>query len=452
MSTIAAISTPNAVGGISIIRISGENAISIAEKVFLPAATKISEMSGYTCCYGKVFSDGEVIDEGILSVFKAPHSFTGEDIAEISCHGGIFNTKLVLRAVFAAGAVPAEAGEFTKRAFLNGKMSLTQAEAVMDLISSEGEQAHKCAVALHSGALFARIKKSSDALVKVLGELGAWVDYPEEDIPAVEQNTLLCTIGGILADLRQVLATYDCGSILREGIQTVILGRPNVGKSTLMNMLSGYERSIVNEIAGTTRDVVEESVRIGDVVLRLADTAGLRETGDLVEKVGVSLAYKKMESSVLVLAVFDNSQTLQHEDFQLIEKLVGRKTVAIINKSDKETLLDKEFIHENFEQVVEISAKLGYGIDALEQAIEEIFKFNSIDANAGVITNERQKMCVESAIFSLGEAVSALTIGETLDAVTILIDEAANSLLQLTGEKVTENVVTEVFSHFCVGK
>lgn len=453
MSTITAIATPHAVGGISVIRISGENALKIGEKVFRAQSGKgVLDMQGYTCAYGKVFDNDVELDDSILTVFREPKSYTGEDVVEITCHGGIYITNRVMRAVISAGAVPAQAGEFTKRAFLNGKLTLTQAEAVMDLISSQGEQSHKSALAIHEGALFLRIKAISDRLITLLGELGAWVDYPEEDIPAVEVNTLLVTLSEVKHDLTAISATYDTGKILREGIETAIVGRPNVGKSTLMNLLSGYERSIVTEVAGTTRDVVEESVRLGDVVLRLCDTAGIRDTSDIVEGVGVRLAYKKLDRADLILVIFDNSQELKHEDFHLIEKLIGKNTIAIINKSDKESLLDKDFIAENFNNIIELSAKNGDGIDLLKNKIEEIFKTNEIDTTAGIIANERQKNCLDRSISSIFDAISVLAAGETLDAVTVLIDEGASYLLELTGEVTTEAVVDEVFSHFCVGK
>lgn len=453
MSTIAAIATPRAVGGISVIRISGEKAIEIAEKVFFPVSDKkVSEMKGYTCAFGKVKSADRELDEGILTIFRAPKSYTGEDVAEISCHGGIFVTNEVLRAVIAAGAEPAQAGEFTKRAFLNGKLSLTQAEAVADIIAAQGRQLHKCALSLHEGALFKRVKAVSDSLVHLLGELAAWVDYPEEDIPEVDASNMLITLGKAVSELKKILKTYDEGKILREGIDTAIIGKPNVGKSTLMNLLLGYERSIVTEIAGTTRDIVEESARLGDIVLRLSDTAGIRETGDVVENIGVSLSLKKLDSAQLVIAVFDNSKELSHEDFQIIEKTQEKTAVAVINKCDKENMLDKAFIYENFENVVEISAKDEKSLDVLREKIEKIFKTSEIDPSAGVIANERQKRCVQMATSSLEDAVFALESGQTLDAVTVLIDEGVSYLLELTGERVSEAVVNEVFSNFCVGK
>ena len=453
MSTIAAISTPVSPGGISVIRISGEDALLIAEKIFNPITSEnVKTMAGYTCAYGKIVFNGEEIDDVVLTVFRVPRSYTGENVVEISCHGGIYVTNRILRAIISSGAVPAAPGEFTKRAFLNGKMTLTQAEAVMDIISAQGETAHKCSVAMHEGALFKRIKSVSDRMVKILGELAAWVDYPDEDIADVDENSLLVDLSNILSELKKISSTYDSGRILREGIETAIVGRPNVGKSTLMNLLSGYERSIVTEFAGTTRDVVEESVRLGDVVLRLCDTAGIRNTSDTVEEMGVNLAYKRLDRAELVLAVFDYSQELKHEDFLLTEKLSGKNVIAVINKSDKDPLLDLDFINEHYPENVLISAKQGNGIDELRGKILKVFRASEIDSSAGIIANERQKRCIDMGISSLKDAVLALSQSETLDAVTVLVDEAEGFLLELTGEKITEAVVDEVFSHFCVGK
>lgn len=453
MSTIAAISTPRALGGISVIRISGEEALSVADKIFTPvsAKEKPSQMAGYTCAYGKI-SDGEnVIDEAVLTVFRAPRSYTGEDVAEISCHGGIFVTEQVLRLALKNGAVPAEAGEFTKRAFLNGKMNLTQAEAVMDTISAGGRAELRSAAALRDGALFRRIKSVSDSVVTLLGSLAAWVDYPEDDIPAVDESDINGTLSAAIAELSEMLKGYDNGRIIREGIDTAIVGKPNVGKSTLMNLLSGCERSIVTEIAGTTRDIVEESVRLGDIVLRLSDTAGLRDTEDVVENHGVRLARKKLEASQLVLAVFDTGEVLTDEDIALAESCKERLALAVLNKSDLEQKFDFDKISHCFGASVSISAKSG-GIGELEEALEKLLKTEEFSPEAGVLANERQRRCAELAKTSFEQALDALSCGATLDAVTIIIDDGENALLELTGERASEAVVDEVFSHFCVGK
>ena len=303
MSTICAVSTPLAQGGISVIRISGKDALKVAKAVFRPLSCgDVSSMAGYSCAYGQIVDGHKAVDDGVLTVFRAPRSYTGEDVCEISCHGGIYVTKRVLRLCLENGAEPADRGEFTKRAFLNGKMSLTQAEAVMDTISAQGEYALNSANLARSGKLFEQIKALTDKLVDILGELAAWVDYPEEDLPAVEQTALEKSLDGGVRSLDRILENYDRGLIFKNGIDTCIAGKPNVGKSAMMNMLLGFERSIVTDVAGTTRDVVQESVRLGRVILKLSDTAGIHETADKVEKLGVELARKRLDSAMLILA------------------------------------------------------------------------------------------------------------------------------------------------------
>ena len=392
MSTITAIATPNATGGISVIRISGEKAVEIADRVFRSISEKpVAQMKAYTCAYGYVFENGEAVDDVVLTLFKAPRSYTGEDVVEISCHGGIYITRKILRIILDNGAELAKAGEFTKRAFLNGKLSLTQAEAVMDIISATGNNELKYASSLHDGAIFRRIKGICNEIVHILGDLSAWADYPEEDIPEVEPQNLVKSVGKIKSELEATAKTYDYGRILRSGINTAIVGKPNVGKSTLMNCLSGFDRSIVTDIAGTTRDVVEESVKIGELTLRLSDTAGIRETDDAIEKIGVEIAYKRLEEADLIMAVFDGTQALSDDDRKLIESVKDRKSVAIINKTDGEKNIDRDYIFANFKYCVELSAKNSEGIENLEKVLNEMFIKNDIEAEQGVIANERQK-------------------------------------------------------------
>ncbi len=453
MSVIAGISTPNAPGGIAVIRISGDSALEIADKVFkAPNGIKAVDMKGYTCSYGHVFDDGQLIDECILTVFKAPHSYTGEDVAEISCHGGLFVTKKILRIILENGAEPSGAGEFTKRAFLNGKLDLTQADAVMDIISAKGDTELKMAESLRKGTVFNKITSVRELLVKILGDLSAWADYPEEDIPEVEPDVLLSELMEIKVQVESLIKGYDYGRILKNGINTVIVGRPNVGKSTLFNCLSGFERSIVTDIAGTTRDVIEESVKIGELVLRLSDTAGIRETSDVIEEIGVDIAFRKLDEADLIIAVFDGSCPLCEDDFKILEKLQNKRCIAVINKSDREIISDEQIINKYIQNTVMISAKNNDGIENLQSAIENIFEAYEIDFDNGIVSNERQKKCVDTALFHINEAISALESGVMLDAVTVLIDEALQSLLELTGEKASETVVNEVFSRFCVGK
>ena len=453
MSTIAAVSTPNAVGGIAVIRISGEDAIKVAERIFSPyGEKKVADMAGYTCAYGIAHDGDERLDDCILTVFRAPHSYTGEDIAELSCHGGLYITKRVLRAALANGAVNAEAGEFTKRAYLNGKLDLMKAEAVMDIISAKGEREMKMAENLREGAAYKKAKKCSDKLMKILGDLAAWAEYPEEDIPEVRPEILGDELREIRDDLRSLVKNYDSGRILREGVATAIIGRPNVGKSTLFNCLSGCERSIVTEIAGTTRDIIEESVRIGDITLRLSDTAGIHETDDMIEGIGVDMAEKMINSSELVIAVFDGSCPLTEDDFYLINKININNTIAVINKNDVEQVIDTSLLREKIKHIVYLSAKENTGVNELHDCIEEIFKLSEADFGTATAANERQKKCIDKALEGIESAISSLEIGEMLDAVNIILDEAEQSLLQLTGEKVTDAVVDEVFSRFCVGK
>ena len=453
MSTIAAVSTPNAVGGIAVIRISGEDALSVAEKIFSPYGNKtVKEMEGYTCAYGIAHDDGERLDDCILTVFRAPHSYTGEDVVELSCHGGLYVTRKVLRAALKNGAVNAEAGEFTKRAYLNGKLDLTQAEAVMDIISAKGERELKMAESLREGAAFKTARKCSEKLLKILGDLAAWADYPEEDIPEVRPENLTAELIAVRDDLRSLVKNYDSGRILREGVATAIIGRPNVGKSTLFNCLSGCARSIVTEIAGTTRDIIEETVRVGDITLRLSDTAGIHETEDVIEGIGVDMAEKMIATSELVIAVFDGSCPLTEDDLYLINKVNNSKTIAVINKTDVDKVIDVSILKDKIQHIVYLSAKESTGVDELHSHIEEILKLNEADFDTATAANERQKKCIDNALEGIESAISSLQIGEMLDAVNILIDEAEQSLLQLTGEKVTDAVVDEVFSRFCVGK
>lgn len=456
MSDICAVSTPLAEGGISVIRISGENAFRIAKKVFKPFDNcDVEKMSGYTCCYGKICDKNDrQIDDGILTVFRAPKSYTGENVCEISCHGGIFVTKKVLRLCLENGAELAQKGEFTKRALLNGKLSLTQAEAVMDTISAQGEYALMSANLTREGKLFKNISQISKRLVQILGELAAWVDYPEEDLPEVETDNLRESLENAIKKLDRILKDYDSGMILKNGIETCIAGKPNVGKSTLMNMLLGYDRSIVTDVAGTTRDIIEESAKIGEFMLKISDTAGIHETDDKVEKIGVEIARKKLENAMLVMEVFDMSEELSDEDFELLEyiKKLGKKTVIILNKSDLDNKIDEQKLSGYAENIITVSAKNDEGIEKIKSCIEKLFPLSDYDPESTIFANERQKNCVEKARKNLTLGLDSLNMGETLDAVTVMIDYAANSLLELTGEKATETVVDEVFSKFCVGK
>ena len=453
MSTIAAISTGQAAGGIGIVRISGENALNIADRIFKSVSgLKLNELSGYRAALGTVFLEEKPVDEAIATVFRAPKSYTGEDVVELSCHGGLYVTRQVLRAALSAGAVAAEPGEFTKRAFLNGKMDLTKAEAVMSIISAQGEQAKAAALGTLDGLLYRKISGISGELKGLAASLAAWVDYPDEEIEDLPDDKILSVLENAASSLSDLIARFDSGRAVLEGVDTAIVGKPNVGKSTLMNLLTGTEKSIVTEIAGTTRDIVEETAVVGGVVLRLCDTAGLRETDDKVESIGVARAKQKLETATLILAVFDASAPLEEQDKALFPLCKEKHAIAIVNKTDLPTQLDAKILDTVFNKVVYISAKENNGLQSLEQAIAEVLGTAAFDSSAATLMNERQLACCSAALDAVKEAHDALASGVTRDAVQVCVDSAIESLDTLTGERATESVVNEIFSRFCVGK
>ena len=453
MKTIAAISTAAAPGGIGIIRISGSGARAVGDRVFRAASGEtLSAAAGYTCRFGHVQDEsGARLDECIATVFAAPKSFTGEDVVELSCHGGLFILKTVLQAVFAAGAAPAAPGEFTRRAFLNGKMDLAQAEAVMELISAQGREAMKAAQAGHDGALSRRIAAIRDDLTDVGAHLAAWADYPDDHIPQVDENMLKERLSAGHDALEALIRSFDGGRVLREGVVTVIAGKPNAGKSTLMNLLAGCERSIVTDLAGTTRDVVEETVLLGEIPLRLADTAGIRETEDRVEKIGVKIALDRVRTAQFVLAVFDASETLNDDDRAMMEAIGETPCVAVVNKSDLPAAIDMAEIEARFPAVVTISALSGDGLSALAEAAARVLQTAELNPNDGILYTERQRADAKDALACIEEAQDALLRGMTWDAVTVSLEGAVAALNVLSGGRVSDAVVDRVFVRFCVG-
>ena len=449
MSTIAAISTAQGQGGIGVIRVSGEQAFTIVDKIFKSVSgKKIMDIKGYTALFGHE----EVLDEAVVLKYVAPKSFTGENVVEISCHGGMYITKEVLNAVIMAGASLAEPGEFTKRAYLNGKMDLTEAESVMDIISAKSKSAARAALFVKDGALFKKSQQVKQLLLDKAAHLSAWADYPEEDIPEVSEDSIMEAIEESISILEKLLSTYDMGQVVKEGIDTVIAGRPNAGKSTLMNLLVGREKSIVTNIAGTTRDVVEDTVLVGNVMLKLSDTAGIRDTDNEIEKIGVQKTFDKINGAGLVIALFDNNEELNSEDIDLINKIKDMPCIAVINKIDLEDKVDKKYITDNIDNVVYISAKQQDNIDELKNMIEKIAGTEDFDPSAGIIANERQRNAIRNAVNSLYEAKESLAMGMTMDAITVSLQETIDYLLELTGEKAGEEIVDSVFHNFCVGK
>ena len=451
---IAAISTPVSPAGLGVIRISGDGAVTLAAQVFRPLSEKraLTALSGYRATYGHVYDADGVIDECVATVFRAPHSYTGEDVVELSCHGGMYLLQRTLRALLTAGAVPAAAGEFTRRAFLNGKIDLTRAEAVMNLIGAEGRLAAKTALATREGAIVKKLKPVKQQLIDLQAQISAFVDYPDDDIPELEPAALETGLCEARAVLYRLLETYDAGRVLRAGVDTAIVGSPNVGKSTLMNCLAGCDRSIVTAVAGTTRDVVEESVRVGEITLRLSDTAGIRATTDEVEAIGVERSRKRLESAALILAVFDSSRELSPDDRELIAQLPKETTIAILNKQDLANRIDKQYISDKFQYVVYMQAATGEGIETLARAIAEVTGIHRLDEADPLLATERQRDCVRRALTALDEAIEAVRTGLTQDAVAVSVDGALSALLELTGERATEAVVDGIFARFCVGK
>lgn len=455
-TTIAAIATAQAAAGLGVVRISGDEALSIADKVFSSVSgKKLTEAKGYTAFYGKVYDGDTALDDAVALVFRAPKSYTGENVVEFSCHGGLYILQRALRAVFNAGAVAAEGGEFTKRAFLNGKMDLSEAEAVMSLISASGEEARAATLNALDGALSREIAECRDELARTAAFLAAWVDYPDDEIPELTDDEMEKTLSSAKYRLEKLLRGFDAGQAVLEGVDTVIVGRPNVGKSTLLNALSGKDRAIVTSVAGTTRDVLEETVRLGNITLRLADTAGIRtDTDDEVEKIGVERAKERLERASLVLTVLDSENELNDDDKELLEFAKRKNGVVVINKSDCGKNIDTAEVKAlcGACDVIEISAKNRIGMDELEKAVEKAVGTAGFDPSAPLITTERQRSCVQKAVENITEALDGIAMGITPDAVNVCIDCAVENLCVLTGEKATETIVNEVFKNFCVGK
>ena len=449
--TIAAVASPIGEASIGVIRISGEKAIEVADKVFFAfSGERLADLEGYKAAYGEIKDGESTLDDAVALVFKAPKSYTGEDVVEISVHGGRLMVRNVLRLILANGAENAAPGEFTKRAFLNGKTDLTKAESIMGLISAENDAQLRLSRAAHNGVLSEKIAKIEQSLIAAAASISAYSDYPDEDIEGLDNESFTAMLCEAEKALKQMLTSYDAGRIIREGIDTAIVGKPNVGKSTVMNMLSGWERSIVTDIAGTTRDVVEDTVTVGDIVLRLADTAGIHETADTVEQLGVQRANARINTAGLILAVFDGSLPLDSDDYALLEKIKELNTIIIINKSDLSIKADlsafKGFI------TVETSAKLGDGYDRLAAAIAEICGTENLDPDSAVLLSERQRVCAAKALSGVTAAKDALISGCTIDAVGVCVDDAVAALLELTGKRVTNEVTDEIFRRFCVGK
>ena len=457
-STVAAISTPQGKGGIAVIRISGENSIKIASRMFFPASGRsLEDFPPFRAVYGDIYVDGKKTDDGIATVFLAPRSFTGENTVEISCHGGALLQEKILQEIFKQGALPAGPGEFTKRAFINGKMSLSEAEAVISKINAESDEQLKLAVSHAEGKLSKEISGIINRLVKVLSNCYVLCDYPDEDLSDISQEEIIEVLNGCIDHCDRLIKSYRTGHAVAEGIPTVIVGQPNTGKSSLLNTFLGYDRAIVTNIAGTTRDIIEEKVYLGKVTLTIADTAGLRfDDGiDAVEKIGVSRSIDKLQKAELVLAVFDGSKELDKKDEAAIEILndTNCAKIAVINKCDLGTVIDTSFLEKHFPKTVTISTADGTGMEELTKTIEELYFDGEIDySKTAVLALSRQKNSVVSARESIVRARDAIAFGISPDVAGLDVEEAIGELEYLDGRRVSEIIVGGIFSGFCVGK
>ena len=453
--TIAAISTAMTDAGISIVRISGEEAITIADKIYKgKKEKKIFGQRTHTIHYGYIVDGEETIDEVLVMLMRGPHSYTGEDTVEINCHGGVYVTKRILETVIKYGARPAEPGEFTKRAFLNGKMDLSQAEAVIDVIHSQNEYALQSSVNQLRGSVQKVIQKIREKILYHTAFIETALDDPEHISVDGYGETLEKVVDELLTKIKQLIDTADDGRIMREGINTVIVGKPNAGKSSLLNVLLGEDRAIVTNIAGTTRDVLEEHIQLRGISLNIMDTAGIRNTEDVVEQIGVDKARSYAEEADLIIYVVDASVPLDDNDIEIIHMIQNKKAVILLNKTDLSTVINKnELIMWINKPMIEISTKEGKGIHELEETLENMFYHGEISFNNEVyITNVRHKAALQDAYVSLGKVKESIENQMPEDFFTIDLMDAYESLGSITGETVGEDLVNEIFSKFCMGK
>lgn len=462
--TICALATPPGAGGIAVVRVSGADTYPIVQRVFAPLhpEKRVAAARGYTALFGHYTLAGREMDETVALFYRAPHSYTGEDVIELSVHGGTAMAQGLLQALYTAGAVPAAPGEFTRRALQNGRISLTQAEAVMEIISAGGRQGAALAKTALDGALAKKIGGIKAALQTLSAHLTAWVDYPEEDVPELSPAALTAVLQTQKAALAELIDGYGAGAVLRHGVDCVLLGRPNVGKSTLLNLLAGFDRAIVTPVAGTTRDVLEQAVLLGDTGIRLNlfDTAGVREVGeggDAIEAEGIRRSWRKLEEAGLVLAVFDAGAPLDAEDLALAEKCRGRPALAILNKQD--LIADEAQMREAekllgpcFQQVLPLCARDAASLKPLCDAVAALLGTAQLDPSAAALCSARQYRAACAAQEALTEALESQRLGFGPDAAGVCLEDALRALCELTGEDATEATLSEVFETFCVGK
>lgn len=454
--TICGIATPLGEGGISIIRVSGSDSLKVINKIFKGKnSSDILDMKSYTMRYGYICDiDSKVeIDEVIISYMKGPRSFTAEDVVEVNCHGGVVSTGRVLEEIIKAGARIAEPGEFTKRAFLNGRIDLSQAEAVMDIIRAKTDLSMKSAVMQSNGALSKEIGKLREYMLNTLALIEYSVDFteddeePDETIPIRVQEQLTVAI----EDMKKLLEGANEGRIIRDGLKLAIIGKPNVGKSSLLNCLLKEKRAIVTDIPGTTRDIIEEFISLDGIPVKITDTAGIRETEDEVEKIGVEKSREKIDEADLVVLMLDSSRPLEDEDREIIEKVKDKKYVVLMNKNDLEKKISDEDIKE-LKNIIYISAKTGFGIDELKKKVKDLFFNGEVDSESMIISNNRHKQALYRALENCEEALDRVKSNEYLDLISIYVTSALKALGEITGSELEEDLINKIFSEFCVGK
>lgn len=455
--TICAVATPIGEGGIAIIRISGDKSLEIANRIFIGKNKKdILQMKTYTMKYGNIIDldSNEIIDEVILSYMKAPHSYTGENVVEVNCHGGVIATNKVLNQIIKSGARLAEPGEFTKRSFLNGRIDLSQAEAVMDIITAKTDLSMKAAMMQKNGSLSKEIDKLRKNLLNVLALIEYAVDFTEDDEDVIDDNLLIQVKEGInktITRITELLKSADEGKIIRDGLNVVIVGKPNVGKSSLLNALLKERRAIVTDVPGTTRDIIEEYINLDGIPIRITDTAGIRDTDDTVEKIGVEKSKEKISEADLIILMLDTSRGLDDEDKQIIDAIKDKKYIVLLNKVDLDRKLTEEIV-DSLTNKIEISAKTGIGIEKLKQQIKDLFFNGEIDSESLIISNTRHKEALYRALENCDIALERVNANEYLDLISIYITAAMKALSEITGDELEEDLLNKIFSEFCVGK
>ena len=455
MSTIAAISTAPGNAGIGIIRLSGDDCFKILQKIFKPKNK--GEIKGYTIKYGNIVKseNDEIIDEVLVSYFVAPKSYTKENMCEINSHGGIVVENQILEECLKNGAVLAEPGEFTKRAFMNGRIDLSQAEAVIDIINSKTEKEMMVAQRHLEGSLSKKIKDIQGEILNLMADIEASIDYPEYDIEETTNKKINDTLNSVEEKLLKLKNSFENGKILKEGIKTAIIGKPNVGKSSLLNLILGENRAIVSDIEGTTRDTIEEYINIKGIPLKIVDTAGIRKTNDEVEKIGVERSINNISNAELIIALFDDSRTFDDQDQKILDLIEGKKTIILINKIDlgKNLIKENEKLKKFKNNIIEFSTINETGLDKLYNKIEELFKLNELDCeNTEIITNNRHKQQILYALEDVAKGRESLETHMPVDITAICLKDILEKLAEITGENVSEDIINEIFKKFCIGK